>query len=219
MKKKSSYLTGPVRNYDVWISLGVCLLIQLVVVQQLIPIYHALKPSFPWITISFILSTFAYIIPLFYLSTRYGCLKRSDFTLRGQDLIILFAASLIVFLAAAVFVLKYGIRVSTDITQMVSRLSAFEYVVVYFIILLLGPFLEETFFRRYIFELLKSKYRLPLSILLTVGFETILHIGYSFEQLIIIFIYSFLFTIVYLKSRLVASVIIHCLINILFSFP
>jgi len=219
MKKKSSYFIEAVRNYDVWISLGVCLLIHLVVVQQFIPIYYALKPSFPWITISFILSTFAYIIPLSYLSIRYGCLTRSDFTLRGQDLIILFAASLIVFLAAAVFVLKYGIRVSPDITQMASRLSAFEYVVVYFIILLLGPFLEETFFRRYIFELLKSKYRLPLSTLLTVGFETILHIGYSFEQLIIIFIYSLLFTIVYLKSRLVASIIIHCLINILFSFP
>ena len=131
---------------------------------------------------------------------------------------MLFLAILFLFLFASAYILIYGVRVSPAFTQMTSKLSSAEYAVVYFIILFLVPFLEETFFRRYVFELFRSRYRLSISIFLTVGFETFLHVGYRIEQLFFVFIFSFGLTIAYLKSRLAAVVIIHFLINILFSF-
>jgi membrane protease YdiL (CAAX protease family) len=219
MKKQPLSLKGTFRAFDLWISLGVCFLIQLLGVQILLPLFNRFHPSFSWVTISFIFTTLAFLIPLIYLTIRYGCLTLSDFILGGQDLIVLFLAILFLFLFASAYILIYGVRVSPAFTQMTSKLGISEYVVVLFIVLLFVPFLEETFFRRYVFELFRSRYRLSIAILLTVGFETFLHIGYNIEQLFIIFIFSFGLTIAYLKSRLATAVIIHCLINILFSFP
>jgi len=218
MKKEPSSLKGSVRAFDLWISLGVCFLIQLLGVQTLLPMFQGFDPSLPWVTISFIFTTLAFLIPLIYLTIRYGRLTRSDFILRGQDLIVLFLAILFLFLVASVYILRYGVRVSPAFARITSNLGTSEYVIVLFITLLLVPFFEETFFRRYVFELFRSRHRLSIAILLTVGFETFLHIGYKIEQLFIIFIFSFGLTIAYLKSRLATAVIIHCLINILFSF-
>jgi membrane protease YdiL (CAAX protease family) len=185
----------------------------------LLPLLQKFDQSLPWITISFILTTLAFLIPLIYLTIRYGCLTLSDFILVGQDLIVLFLAILFLFLVASVYIIRYGVRVFHAFSQMTSKLGSYEYAVVFFIILFLVPFLEETFFRRYVFELFRSRYRLSIAVLLTVGFETFLHIGYNIEQLFIIFIFSFGLTIAYLKSRLATAVIIHCLINVIFSFP
>ena len=213
-----SSLKGTTRASDIWISLGVCFLIQLLGVQILLPLLQKFDPSLPWVTISFILSPLSFLIPLIYLTIRYGHLTRFDFILGGQDLIVLFFAILFLFLVTAVYILRYGVRIFPAFAQMTSKLSSSEYVVVFFIILFLVPFLEETFFRRYVFELFKSRYRLSIAIFLTVGFETFLHIGYRIEQLFFIFIFSFGLTIAYLKSRLATVVIIHFLINILFTF-
>ena len=218
MIMQPSSLKGTTRASDIWISLGVCFLIQLLGVQILLPLLQKFDPSLPWVTISFILSPLSFLIPLIYLTIRYGHLTRFDFILGGQDLIVLFFAILFLFLVTAVYILRYGVRIFPAFAQMTSKLSSSEYVVVFFIILFLVPFLEETFFRRYVFELFKSRYRLSIAIFLTVGFETFLHIGYRIEQLFFIFIFSFGLTIAYLKSRLATVVIIHFLINILFTF-
>ena len=213
-----SSLKGTTRASDLWISLGGCFLIQLLGVQILLPLLQKFDPSLPWVTISFIPSPLSFLIPLIYLTIRYGHLTRFDFILGGQDLIVLFFAILFLFLVTAVYILRYGVRIFPAFAQMTSKLSSSEYVVVFFIILFLVPFLEETFFRRYVFELFKSRYRLSIAIFLTVGFETFLHIGYRIEQLFFIFIFCFGLTIAYLKSRLATVVIIHFLINILFTF-
>jgi membrane protease YdiL (CAAX protease family) len=219
MKNEPSPLVGTVRTFDLWISLGISFLIQLLGVRILLPLFQKFDPSLPWVLISFILTTLTFLIPLTYLTIKYGRPTRSDFILRGQDIIVLFLAILILFIAASVYILKYGVRVSPAFAQLTSKLGTSEYIIIFFITLFLVPFFEETFFRRYVFELLRNKHRLSTAILLTVGFETFLHIGYKIEQLFIISIFSFGLTIAYLKSRLATVVIIHCLVNILFTFP
>ena len=219
MNRHSSSLIETTHVYYLWTSLAICFLIQLIGVQILLPYYQKLFPSLPWILISFILTTLAFVIPFIYLAIIHGWPARIDFILTGKDLIILFISILVLFLVASGYILKYGVRVSPDFSQMISILDTFEYVVVILIIIIIVPFFEEIFFRRYVLQLLKSRYRLPVALLLTIGFETLLHIGYSIEQLFIICIFSFGLSIAYLKSRLVVTVILHCLINIIFSFP
>jgi membrane protease YdiL (CAAX protease family) len=204
---------------DLWIGIAICFLIQIVGVQLLLPHYQKLFPSLPWILISFILTTLAFVIPFFYLAMIYGWPTSIDFKLTGRDLIILFISSLVLFIVASVYILNYGVRVSPDFSQLIENLDTFEYVPVILVIIIFVPFFEEIFFRRYVLQLFRCRYRLPIAILLTVGLETFLHIGYSIEQLVIICIFSLGLSIAYLKSRLATVVIIHCLINILFSFP
>ena len=218
MKKHPSSMKGAYRAFDLWISLGICLAIQLLGVQILLPLLQKSNPLLPWVTISLIFTTLAFSIPLIYLTSKHGGLNRSDFILQGQDLIVLFLVVLLLFLVAAVYILRYGVRVSPAFAQMTSTLGSYEYALVFFIIIFLVPFFEETFFRRYIFELFRSRYRLSLAIAMTVGFETFLHVGYKVEQLFFICLFSFGLTIAYLKSGLIAVVIIHFLINILFTF-
>jgi membrane protease YdiL (CAAX protease family) len=207
------------RAFDIWISIGVCLSIQLFRVHLLVPPIKRLVPSLSWVTISYVLATLAFMIPLTYLMSRYGRIRRSDFILRAQDLIVLFLASIVLFSYASLYVLKYGVRVSPAFAQLVSHLPRSQYFVVILIILILFPILEETFFRRYVLEVFRNKYRLPTAILLTVGSETLMHLGSGIVQLVIILIYALGLTAVYLKSRLSTTIILHFLINFLFSFP
>jgi len=166
---------------DLWIGIAICFLIQIVGVQLLLPHYQKLFPSLPWILISFILTTLAFVIPFIYLAMIYGWPTSIDFKLTGRDLIILFISSLVLFIVASVYILNYGVRVSPDFSQMIANLNTFEYVPVILVIIIFVPFFEEIFFRRYVLQLFRFRYRLPIAILLTVGLETFLHIGYSIE--------------------------------------
>ena len=219
LNRKTSSQTKKARTIELWISIGICFLIQLIGVRTLLPLYQQYFPSFPWILISFSMTSLAFIIPSIYLAIIYGWPNRSCFTIRIQDLMILIAGVLFLFLAAAVYILKYGVRISPGFSNLISSLDTFEYLAVVLIIIILVPLFEEIFFRKYVLELLKSRYRLSVSIILTVLIETLLHLGYSGGQLIIVFIYSIGLTIAYLKSSLGTVIILHCMINILFSFP
>jgi membrane protease YdiL (CAAX protease family) len=208
-----------VRLSDVWISLGVCWCVQILGVLVFLPLVKKLDPSLPWVTISFLVTILAFVIPLIHLASRYGGIRGSDLILRGQDLIVLFVSGLVLFLYTSLFVLRFGVRVPQSSAQMISALTTPERFLVIFIILVLVPFLEEAFFRRYVLELLRKKYSLPTAIFLTVGSEVFLHVGYSIDQLFSILMLSLGLTGVYLKSRLISAVIVHCLVNALFGVP
>jgi membrane protease YdiL (CAAX protease family) len=219
MHNEPSSLMRTFRAFDTWISLGACFSIQLFGARLLVPPVKRLAPSLSWVTISYGLTIIAFVIPLTYLMRRYGRIRHSDLILRAQDLVVLLLASLVLFLFASLYVLKYGIRVSPALAQVILNLPRSEYFLVVVIILIVVPILEETFFRRYILEIFRNKYRLPIAIILTVGSETFLHLGYDVRQLVIIFIYGLGLTAVYLKSRLSTAIIMHCFINFLFSVP
>ena len=156
----------------------------------------------------------AYLIPILYLSVRYGRVGALDFFLTTSDLPILLISFIIVVIAFSIIstVQPYD---SSALRGRLSLLSETEFIITALIFFLVGPFLEETFFRRYIYEIFGSKYGAARGILLTAFVETLGHFGYwDVKFLILVLLLMIFLNVVYSRSRLVVSIIMHSLINI-----
>lgn len=92
-------------------------------------------------------------IPIVYFGFRYGPANLSDLIPSITDVPVLFVAVVLVFLAASLGTLKGGWR--TEISDEIRALGTLERFSGYFVVIFLGPFLEETFFRKYVLEILR----------------------------------------------------------------
>jgi membrane protease YdiL (CAAX protease family) len=85
-----------------------------------------------------------------------------------------------------------------------------------FLLILWGPFLEEILFRGYLFELLKPSWGDPMSLLLSSTLFVMPHgiFGFFDITLISIFLYSIVFTLLYMYGGLIASISVHAFVNL-----
>jgi len=100
-------------------------------------------------------------------------------------------------------------------TQGIHDASPFYYYLNMFLIGLLGPFLEEAFFRGTLFELLNRSQTALKALLWSSALFTFAHIWGGFNvNLVFMFIGSVVFTVAYIVGGLVASVFVHVFMNI-----
>jgi len=208
-----------IKQSDAWVSLALCLAIHIIGVQVVLPLFAPLYFSPVLLSFSFFVTILAFVFPLAYLTHRYAAIQKSDFIPDGKDLIVLLLSSMILFMYASLFLLRYNVRVAPNLTHMFSNLSGVHYTIALISMLFVIPILEETFFRKYVFNIFLSKYRISVAIILVGIFETFLHVGYQLRQLFIIFLYSVGLTIVYFKTRLSITLALHIFLNTMFYLP
>ncbi len=92
-------------------------------------------------------------------------------------------------------------------------LTSFKQSYSYLRTLLLMPILEETFYRKIIFEKINGKYKTITAIIISSFFFSIGHLDYSFFSTA--FFIGILLSLVYIQTKnLIIPIIIHSLINL-----
>lgn len=199
---------------DAWLSIIALLLLNILIALVFLDAFISIFPSVSRITLAYCTFIFALLLPVIYLNLRYGAITISDLRLRRLDFGVLFVAFIILVIVTSIISLKGPYKPYTFSGQEISKLPRFEYFISLLSIFFIFPFLEETLFRRYIFEIFRNKYKVPIAILLTALTDTLLHITVgSVTGLVSIFFWQIFFTLIYFKSRLGASIIVHCLTN------
>jgi membrane protease YdiL (CAAX protease family) len=159
-------------------------------------------------------SIFILAVPIIYLSLRYGVIKITDFRLRGPDLVVLLISFVILVIVVSIISLEGPYKPYSLYGQKISELQRSERFIALLSIFFALPFLEETLFRRYIFEIFRGGYNFPLALLITALLDTGVHASEeSLTGLVSIFFWEVFFTMIYFKSRLGVSIIMHCLTN------
>lgn len=104
-----------------------------------------------------------------------------------------------------------NIRLGPEIAKLTSMYRYFAV----FLIVLWGPFLEEVLARSYFFELLRRQLGAALGLIISSMLFLVPHGiwgGFDFA-LIFIFLYSAVFTFVYIQGGIIASIIVHAFVN------
>ena len=199
---------------DVWIFLLISLFIYVLVPPV---IAYLIKPHFPNLPFSFfgnIGIVLSLLVPIMYFSVRYAPINISDYSPKITYLPILFFGVVVVFLFIALAQIGGGWRNET-----MSEISKFGGLQAYFsfgVVVLIGPILEETFWRKYVLQIFRESYPIIVAVLITVTLETIFHFGHfknGVLSLITTFLSLLLFSVIYLKGNLGVSIIVHCLFN------
>jgi membrane protease YdiL (CAAX protease family) len=207
--------TNPICKRDIWLNVIASIL--LVLASGLVS-YFGLNYAFPSVSkvvLNLLASIFSLVVPIAYLSLRDGAINTSDFYLRKSDFAVLFASFIILVIVVSIISLGGPYKPYTLHGQTISKLISSEYFIGLFSICFILPFLEETLFRRYIFEIVWSGYKVPVAFLFTIVASTVMHASQaSISGLVSIFLWEIFFTLIYFKSRLGVSIIIHCITNI-----
>jgi membrane protease YdiL (CAAX protease family) len=203
------------RQADAWISIFGCFFILILGGTILQPLIRAAIPHIFDYILYHIFPILSLLLPTVYLSTKYGFVSYSELLLRGNDILVLCISLIILFLMAAFISLggPYGPPLFGQIADQSTKVELYFTFVVIFIA---GPFLEETLFRKYIFNIFTSKYNIVIAMTLTALLGTFLHLGFgNIRGLIFVFCLSFFFTMVYWKSNLGTSFLTHSLASLL----
>jgi membrane protease YdiL (CAAX protease family) len=203
---------------DAWISLSASFLLLCFSGFLIDMLVKRLSPSLSYVSVYYIPALISQAIPVVYLTYRYGRIGLSDFRLKGTDVIVLFITLVIVFVFIGLLSLRGPYKPYSFRGETVSRLSSTGSYILLLNVVILGPLLEETFFRKYILEIFKFKINAVWAVLLTSILETILHFGLvqtikDILGLIPLSLTFVLLSAVYLKSRLVVTFIAHSLLN------
>ena len=196
---------------ELWISTPIYFFSHIVCTYTLLPITLQLFPLFPLELINLFVSMLPLFVLLFFLSYRYGSIKKSDWLMKGKDFLVLFIAFILLFVFVATILLMGGGR--SDLVQKINKLYGGYYLGAIIIVVVIGPLLEEIIYRKYIFEILNSRYNIFLSVVITVILNTLIHAPLDFASLIIYITYALFFTLVYINSKLAVSFIVHCILN------
>ncbi len=154
---------------------------------------------------------FAIGIAIVFLGLRYGfpSIRESYLTKREWKGLFLFTLILLVNLTA--FVSARGSHVVNSILP-----ESLSFISIMFVLhsYVLAPVFEELLFRRYIFETLRSNFKITIACLITGFIGATLHL--QFEPLLFLFHFiSGIFTsIVFLFCGLSGSIFIHSLMNL-----
>ena len=203
------------RQRDAWLSILALLLLNILTALVFLDVLVRIFPSLSSITLTYCALILVHLLPIIYLSRRYGTISVSDFHLRGLDFVVLFVSFILLTIVTSIISLKGPYKPYTFSGQEIFKLHGIDYFIALLSIFFIFPSLEETLFRRYVFEIFRNKYKILLAILLTALTDTGLHITVgSVTGLVLIFFWQLFFTFIYFKSRLGVSIVIHCLTDI-----
>jgi len=205
-----------IRQSDAWFSVALLLAVPVFYALVLFSAVEKIFPSLSSHFLDYFIIVFTEILVLGYCMARFGRIEFSELLPRRGDYLVLILAVVIVFW---IFGLRFGREgLSSGTYDSIRDLPVVQYWGVVFIIVLCGPFLEEAFFRRYFFEILRHHYPISVAGLITIGVATLFHTGISISGFLWAFFYQLVFTIVYVKSRLGVSIIVHAFVNGLILF-
>ena len=157
------------------------------------------------------ITTLTDVMALVYCVWRFGWLELVEFLPRRRDWLVLALAGMTVFLYFGITVGPEGMNTNTynsirDLPVCLYWLSVANIVGI-------GPFFEETIFRRYFLGILRQHYSTALAVVVTAGVATCFHYGLPLRSLVFIFCAQLLFGAVYVTSRLGVSVGVHAMMN------
>jgi len=197
------------RERDVWLSVFLLLILSYFCSPFIFDLFPTTHPLFLAYHISIIYLT----IVLSYFLFRYGGLKIEEYLPKKKGYLVL-GVSCFILLWTYLFISRRE-GFDPELAEQFQSLFKYQYIMVLIATVAIGPFLEETLYRRFIFEILRNKYHLLIAVLITSGIETSLHYTYSWDQLIFIFCLSVFNSIVYLLGGLGVSVLFHSAHNAL----
>jgi membrane protease YdiL (CAAX protease family) len=199
------------RIIDVWLSLPIYFIGHILSVYALAPLilesFQSLPQELIWLTSNMLPLLLLFLFYLF----RWGPIQKSDWRMKGKDFIALFLAFIILFIFVATIQLTGGGK--SAVVERINRLDGNSYLAAAFLIILLGPFLEEVVFRKFIFNILHSKYNIYFSLFGAVILNTLIHVPSNLASFILYFVYALFFTTVYINSGLSVSLIVHSSLN------
>ncbi|MBN2429279.1 MAG: CPBP family intramembrane metalloprotease [Deltaproteobacteria bacterium] len=168
-------------------------------------------PSVPLVSFLIFFSLSAFFVAILYLW------KRTSFKpiyWRGKNLFFcvfagMVAAWLILF-TNTLFIGNYS-----PLTHQISSLGSQYFYPAIFILFVLGPCLEEIFYRGYLFEIMKKPFGDTAALVFLSFLFMFGHFVWSGFTIghIALFFYSIIFTLVYIKGGLIASISVHAFLN------
>lgn len=168
-------------------------------------------PSLPINLLVLVVKVFVYLIILVFCMGRFGRIDLIELVPDRQDALVLIVALLIEFWVFSILVGPEG--VGNDRHESIRDLPALQYWVAGSIVVGWIPFLEEALFRRYFLEIQRQHYSTRIAVLITASVAALLHFKFSMARLLWHFLQEAFLSVVYVKSRLSVSVLVHAFIN------
>jgi len=156
-----------------------------------------------------------YIITLVFCISRFGRINLFEFFPDRKSSVILIVALVVEFWVFGLLVGSEGIH--NDRYEAIKNLSTFQYYLAVSAVLVFGPFLEESLFRRYFLEIQCQHYSTGVAVLITALVGTVFHLNLEFSWAPIFwhFCQQLFFSVVYLNSRLGVAGMVHVFVNLL----
>ena len=205
-----------IRQRDAWFCVGFLLSVPVFYALVLFPTIEKTFPTLSPKLLDYVLIILTEILVLGYCMARFGKIELTELLPRRWDYLVLALGAMILLWIFGLRVGREGLNSGTHDSIRVLPVAQYWWAV--FTIVLIGPLLEEAFFRRYFFEILRHHYPVNVAMLITIGIATLFHLGISISGLIWAFFDQLVFTIVYVKSRLGVSVLVHAFVNALILF-
>lgn len=169
-------------------------------------------PKLPLLTVSMLSSSaISPVIAIIYLALRTKFIPK--FTIKKEIFMYILAGIVMAWIVVFVSVIVSG---KGDVfTQEILKTPYPYYYLNLFLLILWGPLLEEILFRGYFFEILRQKLNNTRALLFSSILFVIFHGiwgGYGIN-LFFIFLYSVIFTLMYIQGGLIASISVHALVN------
>lgn len=179
---------------------------------------ESLFPSLSIDLLSLMVKVFAYLAIFVFCIIRFGNIHLVEFIPDRRDALILLIALMFEFWVFGLLVDSEGIR--NERHDAIRHLPALQYWLGVSIVVGWGPFFEEVLFRRYFLEIQHQHYSTVVAILITAGVGTLFHFDLEFAALRLVWHFSqeVFFSLVYVKSRLGVSVMVHSFVNALVLF-
>ena len=179
--------------------------------------YFSRKAFFPSLPIDFLdfgVKVFTYLSIFLFCMIRYGKITFEEFLPTRKDILLLSISVVIILWIFGLFIGPERIRNPRH--EIFKSFVPLYYWLSLFIVVGLAPFFEEAIFRRYFLEIQHQHYSTSTSVLITAGVATLFHFDSS-ENLIAILLWTFfiqtVFGLLYVKGRLVVSVLAHMFVN------
>jgi membrane protease YdiL (CAAX protease family) len=130
-----------------------------------------------------------------------------------ESLLTAFGGIILIWIVvAAEAFLYFGNRSSDPFIQHLISLPSPQFYMGLVMIAFVNPFLEELLFRGFFFEILKRKWNVFISLLITLSFSSIMHYRAGIGILHIV-LSNIIFTFLYLAGGLVPSILGHVFVN------
>lgn len=151
------------------------------------------------------------IVAIIYLAWR--CKFVPKFSISRETFLCFIAGIVLVWIVAFVSLLYFDRRI--PFAQEIIKTNYPYYYLNLFLVVLWGPLLEETLVRGYFFEILKGSWSNTTALLLSSILFVIFHgIWGTFDiSLLLILLYSIIFTLIYIEGGLIASIVVHAFAN------
>jgi len=213
---RAVFKSEEIPQIDGWGIVIFLLLLEFLSVFLLIFIEKNLFPSLSSALLSLVVQIFDYVLILVFCLTRFGSIDLVELVPDRRDALILIVALLIEFWVFGLLVGSEGIR--NDSHKSLQELATSQYWVALFCLIGLVPLVEEGVFRRYFFEIQCQHYSTTMAILITAGVASLFHFPGSLFNFLWHFLQQVFLSLVYVKSRLGVSVLVHVFINAMVFF-